>query len=95
VRDAGAEPPQRAAQHGYARRPVGLGHVQLDREAGDDQHPARAAQSAGRVERRAGIEERRHVAMAGIEGENLVDEVDTTSHGSGRYHRLASYSKHW
>ena len=30
-----------------------------------------------------------------VEGENLVDEVDTTSHGSGRYHRLASYSKHW
>ena len=86
VRDAGAEPPQRAAQHRGAGRAVGLGHVRLHGEAGDDQDAARSAQRPRGAERCAGIRERGDVAMAGIEGENLVDKVD---------HRLASYSKHW
>ena len=51
----------------------------------------RAGGSSGGARRR----ERGDIAVAGIEGENLIDEIGGARHESGRYHRRASYSKHW
>src|SRR5439155_25319165 len=100
VAHAGAEDPQRAAEHGGARRPVGLGGVGLHGEAGHDQHASGAAEGARRREGRAGTEERRDPATAGIERQDLVDEVvrrpgSGWRHGSRRYHCSRSYSKSW
>jgi len=95
VRDVGAELPQRAAQDGRAGRPVGLGHVGLHGEARDDQDAPRSVQRAGGPNGGARRREGGDIAVAGIEGENLVDEVGDARHESGRHHRLASYSKHW
>jgi hypothetical protein len=95
VRDAGAEPPERPPQHSRTGRPVGLGHVGLHGEARDDHHAPRSAQRAGGSGGSTWRRERGDVTAAGVEGENLVDGTGGARHESGRYHRLASYSKHW
>src|SRR2546426_7243807 len=100
IAHSSAEEPERPAEHGGARRPVGLGHIGPHGEAGHDQHAPGAAERARRREGGAGTEERRDPAPAGIERQNLVDEVvrwpgTGGQHASRRYHRSRSYSKIW
>ena len=101
VPDPGAQPAQRPAQHGGARRSIGLRHALGDDEAGDDQHASRAPVSArAAASGAARPEEPRDAAAAGIESEQMVDRVSADAggaHGSGRYHtrRLTSYRTAW
>jgi hypothetical protein len=91
VPDPGAHAAERPAQHGSARRSIGLRQALGDDEAGDDQHGAGPGQRAGRRLGAARPEESRDAPPGGIESEQVVDRVKAGAgggHGSGRYHTL-------